>query len=255
MKTGLVLSGGGARGAAHIGVIKALEEAQIDITHIAGTSAGAIVGALYAAGHTWQEMLHFFKEVPIFRYSRYASNKPGFIDTSKFYEDLFLLFEEDNFSVLKKELFIITTDLLKGTETIFQEGELIKPILASAAFPGIFTPIIIDKSAYVDGGVLNNFPVEPLKPLCDKMIGVFVNPLEDITVGELKHSYEVLNRAYNISFISQCVAKFDVCDIIIAPKKLSKHKLFSFKEIDTIFNIGYEAAKRSLKTNKAILHV
>jgi NTE family protein len=87
MNIGLVLSGGGVRGVAHIGVIKALIDYSIFPTHIAGTSAGAIVGALYANGNTWQEILEFFKTVPIFRINKFAMNKPGFIDTPVNYGD------------------------------------------------------------------------------------------------------------------------------------------------------------------------
>ena len=88
MTTGLVLSGGGIRGVAHIGAIKALEEYGIYPTHIAGTSAGAIVGALYAAGCNWEEMLDFFKSTEIFSLTNYAMGKPGFLDTEKFHDQL-----------------------------------------------------------------------------------------------------------------------------------------------------------------------
>jgi len=247
MKTGLVLSGGGARGVAHIGVLKALHDKNIEITHISGTSAGAIVGSLYAAGHSWATILDFFKKVPIFHYKRYARNKPGFIDTSKFYKDFFSFFSLDNFEILKKQLFISATNLIEGTERIFHEGELIKPVLASAAFPGIFTPVIIDRIPYVDGGVLNNFPVEPLKTKCDKIIGVYVNPLQDITSAQLKRSYQVANRAYNISFDSQCASKFKEVDILIAPKTLEKYGMFNLKNMDAIFEIGYEHAIKCLE--------
>lgn len=250
MKKGLVLSGGGARGVAHIGVLKALEEKQIEITHISGTSAGAIVGALYAAGHSWDTILTFFKNVPIFHYKRYAYNKPGFIDTIKFYKDFLPYFKEDNFNILQRKLYITATNLIEGTECVFEKGELIKPILASAAFPGLFTPVIIDGIPYVDGGVLNNFSIEPLKEDCNKILGVYVNPLEDISLNQLKHSYQVAYRAYHISFGSQCVVKFKNVDVLIAPKKLEKYGMFNLKAIDTIFEIGYEAAIQSLENFK-----
>jgi NTE family protein len=250
MKIGLVLSGGGARGVAHIGVLKALEEQQIEITHIAGTSAGAIVGALYAAGHSWEAILAFFKKVPIFHYKRYALNKPGFIDTSKFHKDLLPFFEEDDFKSLKKELHILATNLVDGTERTFHEGALIKPVLASAAFPGLFTPVIIDEIPYVDGGVLNNFPIEPIKKLCDTTIGVYVNPLEAVSANQLKRSYQVVDRAYHISFVSLCKPKFKEVDVFIAPKKLEKYKMFNLTNMDAIFDIGYAAAVESLKDFK-----
>lgn len=250
MNTGLVLSGGGARGIAHIGVLKALEEHNINITHIAGTSAGAVVGALFAAGHPWATILKFFKEIPLFEYKRYAYNKPGFIDTNKFYKDLFPFFIEDDFKSLKKQLFIPTTNLIDGKEVVFTSGELIKPILASAAFPGLFSPVIINNVSYVDGGVLNNFPVEAIKNKCDSIIGVYVNSLQNVTHDQLKHSYQIANRAYSISFGSQCKHKFKDVDILIAPKELEKFGMFNLKNIDTIFKIGYEAALKALENYK-----
>lgn len=247
MNTGLVLSGGGMRGIAHIGVIKALEEHNINITHISGTSAGAIVGALFAAGHSWDAILKFFKKVPIFEFKRYAINKPGFIDTSKFYKDLLPYFTKDDFISLKKQLYIPATNLIEGKETVFNSGELIKPILASAAFPGLFTPVIIDGVTYIDGGVLNNFPIESIKNKCDIIIGVYVNSLQNVTLDQLKHSYQVADRAYTISFGSQSKHKFKDVDLLIAPNELEKFGMFNLKNIDVIFEIGYKAALKALE--------
>ncbi|AUC84621.1 patatin [Polaribacter sp. ALD11] len=250
MNTGLVLSGGGARGFAHIGVLKALEEYNINITHIAGTSAGAIVGALFAAGNSWGTILEFFKKVPIFEYKRYAYNKPGFIDTNMFYKDLLPFFVTDDFNSLKKQFYVPTTNLIEGKEMVFNSGELLKPILASAAFPGLFTPVIINGIPYADGGILNNFPIEYIKNKCDTIIGVYVNSLENVSLNELKHSYQVANRAYNISFVSQCENKFKEVDLLIAPKELEKFGMFNLKNIDAIFKIGYESAIKVLENNK-----
>ena len=246
MNTGLVLSGGGVRGVAHIGVIKALEEHGIFPTHIAGTSAGAIVGALYANGNTWQEILDFFRTVPIFRIDKFAMNKPGFIDTEKLYESFRTLLKDDDFKTLKKPLSITATNILDGTLKIFKEGELIRPILASAAFPGVFTPIKIGGQYYVDGGTLNNFPVDLVVPVCEKIIGVYVNPFVKKQIKDLKYSYNVLERAYKIKTSKDSILKFKDCDLLICPKDLNKFGTFSVKDIDAIFNLGYEAAMAEL---------
>ena len=242
MNIGLVLSGGGVRGVAHIGVIKALEEYSVFPTHIAGTSAGAIVGALYANGNTWQEILEFFKTVPIFRINKFAMNKPGFIDTEKLYESLRTLLKDDDFKTLKKPLSITATNILDGTLKIFKEGELIRPILASAAFPGVFTPIKIGEEYFVDGGTLNNFPVDLIAPQCDKIIGVYVNPFEKLNINDLKYSYNVLERAYRIKTAHDSITKFKDCDILICPKELKKIGTFSMRDFDAVFELGYEAA-------------
>lgn len=250
MKIGLVLSGGGARGIAHIGAIKALEENGITIHSVSGTSSGAVVGALYAAGYSWQDILAFFKSIPIFHYNRYARNKPGFIDSIKFYPDFKKLFPEDSFDSLQKQLFVTTTNLQEGVSKTFSEGKLIRPMLASASFPGIFTPVLIEKTLYVDGGILNNFPVEPLQKTCDKIIGVYVNPLATKSSEAFKHSYDVLNRAYEISFGNQSTPKFSQCDVLISPEALKKFGIFDLRTIEPIFNIGYEATQKALRNQK-----
>lgn len=247
MNIGLVLSGGGARGAAHVGVFKALEEYGIEPTHISGTSIGAIVGALYAKGIHWSEILHFLKDTSIFSATRFAFNKPGFLDTEKFYDDLKVFFPEDNFNTLEKPLYITATNVLTGSLKIFSEGELIMPIIASASFPAVFTPTEVNGSYYIDGGVLNNFPVEPLKDSCDKIIGVFINELKKIGIEELKYSYSVIDRAVKIKSNAESIRKFKHCDLVISPKNLGEYSVFGMNNIDAIFELGYIAAVNSLK--------
>ncbi|MGB5434855.1 MAG: patatin-like phospholipase family protein [Maribacter sp.] len=250
MHLGLALSGGGFRGIAHIGVIKALEEHQIFPDYIAGTSAGAIVGALYANGNTSQEILDFFKSVDIFSFNNFTMYKPGFIDTEKLYDSFTKILGLDDFNVLKKKLFITATNILDGTLRVFSEGELIRPILASAAFPAVFTPIQIGDAHYIDGGTLNNFPVDLISEYCEKIIGVYVNPFEKMGIEDLKHSYNVLERAYKIRSAHDSISKFKDCDMVICPKELKKVGTFSVKDMDAVFDLGYQAAKAQLIKSK-----
>ncbi|AXP82242.1 NTE family protein RssA [Mariniflexile rhizosphaerae] len=253
MKIGLVLSGGGMRGMAHIGAIHALEEHGIIPTHIAGSSVGAVVGALYAYGYDWKEMLSFFRTIQIFELKRYAVNKPGIMDAEKFYSVFKLYLKEDNFSVLKKQLFVTATNVLNGKLAIFNTGELIKPILASAAFPGIFAPVNINGSYYVDGGVLNNFPVDLLKNTCDVIIGVYVNGFDTVVISDLKHSHNVVERVFKLKTVREDIKKFKKCDLIIYPKQLSKYGTFDKKYLDAIYKIGYDAANKEL-VNQQLLN-
>ncbi len=252
MNIGLVLSGGGVRGAAHIGVVKALEEHGLYPTHIAGTSAGAIVGALYAHGYTCDEMLSFFKKVQILDFKKYARNKPGFIDSEKYYTIFNEFFPVDDFSSLKKSLTITATDILEGTLKTFSRGELIKPLIASATFPGVFAPIKIDDSYYIDGGTLNNFPVEYLKDICDTIIGVNVNPFKKVEITELKHFHNILERAFKLKSLKEDLLKFVDCDIVIYPEELSKYGTFDKKYLDEIFQIGYNTTKAKLKNSSFV---
>tara|TARA_R110002096_G_scaffold99398_7_gene220225 strand:+ start:2265 stop:3044 length:780 start_codon:yes stop_codon:yes gene_type:complete len=253
MNLGLVLSGGGMRGAAHIGAIKALEEHNLYPTHIAGTSAGAIVGALYAYGYKWEDILKFFKSVQILDIKKYALNKPGFIDAEKFYPEFKNYIINDDFSFLKKDLSITATNILNGNLEIFDKGELIRPILASAAMPGIFAPVKINDSYYIDGGTLNNFPVELLKTTCDKIIGVYVNGFDTIKINNLKHSHNVIERAFKLKSVKDDQEKFNDCDLVISPKELNNYGTFDRKHLDDIFKIGYDATIKELVHNNNFL--
>ncbi|WP_339896361.1 patatin-like phospholipase family protein [uncultured Algibacter sp.] len=253
MNLGLVLSGGGMRGAAHIGAIKALEEHNLYPTHIAGTSAGAIVGALYAYGYKWEDILKFFKSVQILDIKKYALNKPGFIDAEKFYPEFKNYIINDDFPFLKKDLSITATNILNGNLEIFDKGELIRPILASAAMPGIFAPVKINDSYYIDGGTLNNFPVELLKTTCDKIIGVYVNGFDTIKINNLKHSHNVIERAFKLKSVKDDQEKFNDCDLVISPKELNNYGTFDRKHLDDIFKIGYDATIKELVHNNNFL--
>jgi len=250
MNIGLILSGGGFRGVAHIGAIKALEENNIFPTHISGSSAGAVVGAFYAANYSPEEILAFFKTIPIFNLGRYAHNKAGFIDTDKYYPDFKKYFPEDNFDALQKKLFITTVDLNHGEIKVFNKGELIKPLLASSAFPGLFSPVTIEDGLYADGGILDNFPVEPLKLICNQIIGVYVDPISEVESMNLKHSLAILERAIKINFLSDSSKKFSECDLLIYPYHLNKYGLFDKNNIDEIYEIGYKVTQEKIKENK-----
>jgi len=123
---------------------------------------------------------------------------------------------------------------------------LIKPVLASAAFPGLFAPVKVKNSYYIDGGALDNFPVESLKQKCDVIIGVYVNGFDVLTINELKHSHNVVERAFRLKSVREDEKKFGECDLMIYPSELSKFGTFDKKNIDQIFNIGYNATKRAL---------
>jgi NTE family protein len=244
---GLVLSGGGVRGAAHLGVIKALEEKDIQPSYVSGASMGAIVGAFYAAGHSSSEILDFLTNTSMFSYQHFAYRKPGLINTESFYDKFKEYFPEDRFEALEKTLYICATEMVKGKSKFFHKGPLIKSIFASAAFPGMLSPIVINEKVYADGGIINNFPVEPLLSHCDMIIGCYVNPLEKVKAEDLDSTTRILERAYDIGRSSMTDSKFHHCDILIAPPSLNKYGTFSLSQMDEVFQIGYEAAREALE--------
>lgn len=245
---GLVLSGGGVRGAAHAGILKALEEHSIYPDRLSGSSAGAIVGALYAAGYKPEEILLFFKtNARVFRWRHVTYSKPGILDAEKYAELFEPWLNGHTFESLAKELHICVTDVLNGKSRFFSSGELFRPILASAAVPGIFSPVEIDDQWYIDGGTMNNFPVEPLKGSCRLLLGSFVSPKKTITKEELGNTLKLIGRANDLGFLAASLSKFNWCDGVFIPQELHKYGVFDTKKMDEIYELGYRSAQSQMK--------
>jgi len=252
-KTGLVLSGGGVRGIAHIGLIKVLEDHDIIPDIISGTSSGALVGALYAKGYPAETMMDFFHNTPLFRISFFAKNKPGLLDMEKYQTYLKEYFPEDSFELLKKQLYVTATNLEYGRLDYFSSGELIKPLLASAALPPVFSPVMINVSLYVDGGIMNNFPVDPLQNTCDFILSSFVNPIERVDKENLNSTRKVLDRIYHLGNYSAAQVKFNLCQYVFRPNGIENISTLDKKQIDIAYQIGYDHALKEIDVIKNAL--
>jgi len=244
---GLVLSGGGVRGMAHIGLIKAMRENNVEADMVAGTSIGALVGALYANNNTAEEMLTFFRETPIFQYSFFTINKPGFIDTERYVNIFEKYFPKNSFESLKKPLFVVATDLLSGKERVFDRGSLIKPLLASAALPPVFSPVDIDDVLYADGGIMNNFPKEYIETRTSFVIGSNVSITAPMQKKDLRNSIQLTGRVTSLMIHASNDEKLRECDLYIEPEELDKIGVLDKKGIENAFNIGYEHGSRAME--------
>ena len=247
-KIGMVLSGGGTKGVAHAGVLKFLAEKNIQPDILACCSAGSIVGSLYAVGKTPEEILHFFESIYFFNWKHFAFNQPGLVSSKIFRVYLEPIFNDMKIGELTKEVKIVATELVSGKQVIFDDDfKVIDAIIASCSVPGVTTPYIIDDKLYSDGGVLNNFPADIIKEDCDKMIGVFVSPPQDLELKDLKTLKAIVSRSYDLLSYRTELHKFSYCDWFISSKKLAKFGMFERKKevLDEIFDIGYSAAKDS----------
>jgi NTE family protein len=245
---GLVLSGGGSKGIAHAGVIKFLEEKNIYPCRISGTSAGSIVGVLYAWGKTPDEILDFFKSIYLFHWKHFTFTKAGLIDSESFKSYFHAIFKDALLEELKIPVHITATDMVRGKLKIFgPETTIIDAVLASSSFPGILSPYEIKGKLYSDGGILNHFPTDILQGQCDTVIGVYVSPIQKIEAKDLSSIKAVTTRAFDILSANSNMHKFNACDWVIEPKDLCLYSTFETNKIkmDAIFNIGYEAAKKS----------
>ena len=233
------------RGVAHVGVLQALADHGIRPECIAGTSAGALVGALYGAGHTAAEMITFFEQTNPRRLSRLTLRKSGLVDIDKYrrlFEDYF---PDDSFKALNIRLFVTATDMVAARLEIFTDGPLIPALLASAAVPVVFTPLRFNGRLYSDGGVLNNFPIEPLQVLCDAIIGVYASPLHSPEQTELESTLAVSQRAFEVAMYLSSRLKFRACDMLLSPPELADFGIFT-KKTRELYEIGYRATVERL---------
>ncbi|MBC7556239.1 MAG: patatin-like phospholipase family protein [Chryseobacterium sp.] len=247
-KLGLVLSGGGTKGLAHAGVLKFLEEKNIQPEILACCSAGAIVGSLYAGAKSPDEILDFFKSVYFFDWRHFAINKPGLVSSAIFRHYLEPIFENKILGDLDKDIRIVATELISGEQKIFSKDfKIVDAVIASCSIPGITMPYIVGDEMFSDGGVLNNFPADIIKNDCNKMIGVYVSMPCDITMENLSTIKSVTTRAYELLSHRTEIHKFAYCDWFITSKKLAAYGAFERKanRLEEIFNIGYQAAKES----------
>jgi len=247
---GLILSGGGSKGLAHAGAIKFLEEQKIIPSRIAGTSAGSIVGALYAWGKTPDEILDFFKSIYLFHWKHLTFKKAGLIDSESFKHYFHAIFKDATLAELKIPVQITATDMVSGKLKVFgPETKIIDAILASSAFPGIMSPYEINDRLYSDGGILNHFPTDILQGHCETIIGIYVSPIQKIEAKDLNSIKAVTTRAFDILSANSNMHKFNNCDWVIEPTDLCLFRTFETNKIkmNAIFKIGYEAAKESFE--------
>ncbi len=158
MKIGLALGGGGARGAAHIGVLMELERLGIRPSLISGTSIGGVVGALYAAGKSIAEITALFQQINISKFYTLPGNAPGITKSTKIEQFLEDVLGRPTFADLNLPLSVVTTDLVTRKEVILDEGDVITAVLATIAIPILFPPVEIGSHVLADGGILNNTP-------------------------------------------------------------------------------------------------
>jgi NTE family protein len=243
MTYALVLSGGGARGIAHLGVLQALEECNIKISAISGTSAGGIVGAFYASGYSPMEILNIIKETSFFKLLRPALSTSGLLQIDSL-GTLFNSYLTDSFESLKIPLTINATNLDQGRSSYFSSGELIRPILAASCIPAIFKPIEIDHNRYVDGGMLNNLPVQPFLESSHKIIGVHTNPIDNQFTGT--NAKTIIERCLLMAISGNTTLNIPKCDYYLEPPFLGKFGGMDLSKSEELFDIGYAYTKENI---------
>lgn len=273
VKVGLVLSGGGAKGLAHIGALKVIEDAGVRIDYIGGTSMGAIVGALYASGYNARELDSIFHvidfdeliqdNIPRAAKTFYEKNesekyaislpfdglKVSFPTSLSKGQNLFNLISKltghvshiNDFSKLPIPFFCMATDVEKGISVKLTEGYLPQAVSASGALPSIFSPIDVNGQMLIDGGVTNNYPVDELRKMgAEIIIGVDVQD-SLLSRDNLKSALDILVQINNYRTINDMKEKRKKTDIYIHPD-IKEFSVISFDKGESIINVGFEEA-------------
>ncbi len=248
---GLALSGGGAKGFAHPGALKALEEFGLKPDVIAGTSAGALAGVLYADGYTPDEIAKLFAGLEFKQFAEMQIPKAGIFNLHGFRVFLEKHLRARTFEELKIPLLVVTTDLDDGISVVFDKGPLIEPVMASCSIPIIFNPVVINGIHYVDGGLFRNFPVTNIRGICETVIGVNVAPL--IPKKYNQTILHIAERSYHYMFRANTLPDRKLCDILIETEEFGNFKTFDLENIHTIFDIGYRQGKKTLAEKENLL--
>lgn len=243
-KIGLALGSGGARGFAHVGVIQILKEEGIPIDLIAGSSMGALVGALYAAGSDIErlyKLAHAFKRK---YYLDFTLPKMGFISGKRVKDFIHMFSYGKRLEELDLPVAVVATDIKTGEKIVFREGPIAPAVRASISIPGIFVPEKINNRLLVDGGVVDRVPVSVVKEMgADIVIAVDVARVnQDIKITSI---YDVIFQSLDILHMELLKIREVASDVMIYPK-VEKYSSKSFTNIREIISMGEEAAREKV---------
>ena len=271
-KIGLVLSGGGAKGFAHIGVLKVLEEAGVKVDYIGGTSMGAVVGGLYASGYNAAQIDSIFQATDFnelindfiprssknfyerrndesyalaLPFNKFKIGIPEALSKGMYNYNLLSRITRNvrhikDFNKLPTPFLCIGTNIETGKEVLLNKGNLAQAMIASSAFPSLFSPVEIDGEILVDGGVVNNYPIEEVRKLgADFIIGVDVQH-DLLDRNQLKDATKILIQITNLHSIERMKKNVDNTDIYIRPD-ITQYSVISFDKGKDIITKGEEA--------------
>ena len=239
---GIAFGGGGSRGFAHLGVIKALGEKGIHPEVFAGTSSGAIVGALLAEGKSADEIFAMMKQSKITDYININVPHNGFLALDQLREQLDGFLGGASFDQLRRSLFVTVANLLTGEAEYLAAGNVAKAVQASASIPILFSPVEINDQLFVDGGLLDNVPVKPLLGQCEKIIAVDVLPVEK--VNAVHGLQETIARTFQMSVGRFVEERQKMCSLIIRLEELAGYNIFDTSRAEEMFEIGYCHVKK-----------
>lgn len=250
-KVGLALGSGGARGFAHLGVIKVLKDEGIPIDMIAGSSMGAMVGCFYGAGLDIDRLYKLSKAFKRKYYLDFTVPKMGFIAGKRVKELIRIFTHGKQIQELDIPIAVVATDLVSGEKVVFKDGPAADAVRASIAIPGIFTPEKLNGRLLIDGGVVDRIPVSVVKEMeADIVIAVDVSHVN--TNSEITSIFDVIMQSIDIMQMELVTNREVASDIMLRPR-VESYSSRAFTNIDEIIAIGEEEAKKQIVKIKQVI--
>ncbi|HSM87873.1 MAG TPA: patatin-like phospholipase family protein, partial [Candidatus Limnocylindrales bacterium] len=244
-KVGVALGGGFARGLAHIGVLKVLEEAQVPINLIAGTSVGSVIGAGYASGISGKELEEIAHLVRFKDFSRWTFSRFGLFSNDKMSVFLGKILRCKTFEELRIPLAVAATDIITGEPAVFTSGDLVDPVRASCAYPGMFLPVNINGQLLVDGLLGHAVPATPLREMgAERVISVHL-AAHWVKPRGPRHVFDVIGQCFSIAQDRMCGPWRAASDIVLEPA-IGEFGYDDFARAGDLVRAGEEAARAAL---------
>lgn len=242
---GLALGGGFARGLAHIGVLKVLEEEKIPVNFIAGTSVGALIGAVYASGVCPKEMEEIAGLIRFRHFARWTVSRLGFANNDRMTSMLQRFLKVKTFEELRVPLAVVATDFVSGEPVVFRSGDLIGPVRASCAYPGMFLPVTLNGRTLVDGMLAYSVPTTPLREMgADRVLAVYLKA-HWVNPGPPRSVFDVIGQCFSIAQTKMCSLWQADADVIMEPE-VQSFGYDSFDRAPALVRAGEEAARQAL---------
>jgi NTE family protein len=242
---GLALGGGAVLGAAHIGVLKAIEEMDIKISYITGTSIGAVVAAFYAFRKETEEIQKITKTIKWMDLTGISLSRYALLSNEKLGDLITEHIGSKNLEESDIPLAMIATDAANGEKVVLKKGLLSKAVMASTSIPGIFKPVEIDNRLLVDGGIVENVPIFTVKEMgADYVIGVDLNAKHEY--GKPDNILDVLLNSFHFTLMASAKLQTEKADLLIQPD-LSAFNRSDIDQVDDLMEQGYKDAKKALE--------
>lgn len=250
-KLGVALAGGGARGFAHVGALRALNELGLKPDIIAGVSAGSVAAVYYSAGlltadNYTDPLLQLFDATKFTDLAKLQIPKEALLNLDRFRKHIEKIVPYKNLEDLPIKTVIGATDLDEGTKKAFDSGPIAPRVVASCSIPIVFAPVTIDGHRYIDGGVLHNLPAWAIRHQCETLIGINCSP--SYKGNPPRNIIEIAQRSYALMSKNNVVSDLELCDYVVNLSEIATHQAFDLNQLSMLIESGYLETIRTLNS-------